>query len=77
MKSGMKPPRSSVQALAKRLMESGDASYEVAELSQEECEELDSVVFECQGCNWWFHQRDNATKDEAEWLCRQCADHKI
>lgn len=70
----MSPPRPSVRALAERLMGYGDADHEVGELSQDECLELDSIVFECQGCNWWFHQRDNATKDASEWLCKECAE---
>lgn len=69
----MKPPRPSIQRLAERLQGCGDVDHEVAELSHEECLELDFIAFECQGCNHWFHQRENATKDAAAWLCRECA----
>lgn len=69
----IKPPRPAIVALAERLFGYGDANHEVGELSHEECLELDSIAFECQGCNWWFHQRDNATKDKDEWLCKECA----
>jgi hypothetical protein len=71
--NAVKPPRPSVRALAERLLGYGDKDCEVAELSLEECLELDSIVFECQCCNNWFHQRDNATKDSSEWTCRDCA----
>ncbi len=69
----MKPPRPSIIALAERLVASGDENHEVHELSTEECLELDSIAFECQGCNWWFHQRDNSDKSASEWFCKECA----
>jgi len=71
----MKPPRPKIISLAERLVAScqGDENYEVDELTLEECKELDFLVFECQGCNQWFRQHDNATRDEPEWLCRECA----
>lgn len=72
----MTPPRPSVFQLAERLQAYGDEQYEVPELSAEECKELDSIVFECSGCNQWFHQRDNATKNGAEWFCADCAEDR-
>jgi len=70
----VKPPRPSIQKLAERLISSDDADHEVSELSHEECLELDSIAFECQRCNLWFHQRDNATKNDPEWICKGCAE---
>ena len=69
----MTPPRPSILQLAERLQGYGDENHEVPELSIDECKELDSIVFECSGCNHWFHQRENVTKDGAEWLCADCA----
>lgn len=66
------PPRATVIALAERLFGNGDVDYEVQELSLEECRELDTLVFECRQCNNWFYQRDNATPDGAEWICKEC-----
>ena len=67
------PPRPSIRALAERLQGYGDVDHEVAELSQAECLELDSIAFECVSCNHWFHQRDNAKPNGTEWTCRDCA----
>lgn len=33
---------------------------------------LDSIVFCCRDCGWWKRQRENATPDAAEWVCKEC-----
>jgi hypothetical protein len=33
---------------------------------------LDTMVFCCVSCNWWYRQRENATPDGAEWECHAC-----
>lgn len=42
-------------------------------LSKDECKLLDTLVFECDVCNHWFRQRDNATPNNARWECKECA----
>jgi hypothetical protein len=67
---------SKARILADKLMASGlpaEYSDEVDELSRAECAALDSIAFECQVCNHWFPQSQNATKDSARWLCTDCA----
>lgn len=61
-----------ISALAERLYSFGDQSYEVNELSVDECKVLDGLVFECQSCNDWYYQRDNAKPNGAEWICKGC-----
>ena len=64
---------SKIAALAERLQGYGDPDYETLELSQDECKALDTLVFECTRCNHWYHQRENANRDGAEWYCKECA----
>lgn len=46
--------------------------FEAAESSQAFCDRLDTLVFNCTGCDWWFeHDEMSVTED---WVCRECAD---
>ena len=35
-------------------------------------EALDTMVFCCAKCGWWYRQRANATPDGDEWICQEC-----
>ena len=63
------PPRESVRKLAERLIGSCEfAVDEINALSLEECRELDSIAFLCDGCGWWFHRYEMV----ADWKCEEC-----
>lgn len=68
---------SKIVALADKLVAGFGTDLELAntmeEMSIEDARKLDALVFECQGCNHWFRQCDNATPDAAEWYCGECA----
>lgn len=42
----------------------------LAELSIEELREVDSIVFNCEGCNWWC-SADECNEDDG-WYCDDC-----
>jgi hypothetical protein len=74
----VRPPSPKVQDLARRLVGTagdGDVLDEVQELNQEECEQLDYLVFECTVCNWWFAQAERA-QELGDWTCTDCAGDK-
>lgn len=55
-----------------QVLEQHDA--EEMELNSEFCDALDSHVFECQRCNWWFEQSEMADRKDGEWICEDCTD---
>lgn len=61
-----------ITRLADRLYGYGDVDYEVEKLSADECKALDTICFECTRCNHWYHQRENANRNGAEWYCKEC-----
>lgn len=46
--------------------------FEALELNAEFCAELDSLVFCCDYCNWWFEQSEMS--DTEDWVCEDCAE---
>jgi hypothetical protein len=61
-----------VSALADRLV--GTCYHgvdEIAELTKDECYQLDDLVFMCGECEWWFEQSECVNTDEG-WFCREC-----
>lgn len=72
----MTVPSPKIMVLAQRLQAGFGTdiglSDEIEALSLKEAKQLDTIVFECSVCNHWFHQRDNATPDAAEWTCKEC-----
>lgn len=38
------------------------------------CNVLDSLVFECEHCNWWLEQSEMAERDDGKWICQECTD---
>ena len=47
--------------------------YEMEEAENDTafCFELDSFVFECETCNWWYAQSEMA-EDQEDWICEDC-----
>jgi hypothetical protein len=43
---------------------------EADDFTSEELLEFDSLIFECEGCNWWFETGEMG----ADGLCDSCAD---
>lgn len=37
------------------------------------CHHLDSLVFCCEKCDWWFSQSEMTDKVD-QWICEECAD---
>jgi len=44
------------------------------ELTQAECEELDSKALECTQCGWWFPAEDTTVSPGGEVVCLECAE---
>lgn len=68
------PPKSErVKEIADRLR--GTTGYnghidDIEDLTTEECKELDSMVFCCEGCNWWC-DAEECNEDDG-WFCNEC-----
>lgn len=37
------------------------------------CQELDTIIFQCEGCGWWMEQSEMTDNPEKDWNCRECA----
>lgn len=45
--------------------------FEALELDGEFCAVLDSLVFCCTECDWWFEQSEMSETED--WVCEECA----
>lgn len=48
--------------------------WDGADNSQDFCDTLDSLVFECKVCNWWCETSEMSHDEEHDWECEDCAD---
>lgn len=46
--------------------------YEDAENDDVFCRVLDSLVFCCEQCDWWFEQSEMGERDDDRWICEDC-----
>ena len=72
----MKPPGIDIRLLADKLIGTpgGNGIEDIIEsLSLEECEQLDSIAFECTHCNWWFSTSERQTDMLDQFVCSECA----
>jgi len=71
----MKPFDLSVaRALANKLMATCQPSEywdDLEDLSRDQCEALDTIAFECQGCNHWFSVVERHERS-GQWYCVDC-----
>lgn len=58
-----------LQGSCSHLAHLGD-EFEEAENNLVFCATLDSLVFCCTGCDWWFEQGEMAS----DWKCEDCTD---
>lgn len=43
-----------------------------ADMESAFCAELDSLVFECTCCNWWYETSEMS--EYTDWQCKECAE---
>jgi hypothetical protein len=73
----MTTPAAFVKArtLANKLMATCQPSEfwdDLNELTKDENAALDSIAFECQGCNHWFSALERHEGPNAQWFCKEC-----
>lgn len=44
------------------------------DMSVSDCEYLDTMVFNCECCGWWFEQSEMAKNADDQWICESCAE---
>lgn len=77
----MTPYPRTVEQIAYELQGSCDSLCAVLERHEMEgaehdstfCYQLDSLVFECLGCGWWFEISEMSDDPAHDWKCEDCA----
>ena len=64
-----------LQGTCKSIPELGE-EFEDLEDDSDFCATLDSLVFECERCNWWCEISEMSEKcaDDGGWYCDECED---
>jgi hypothetical protein len=68
------PPSYKVQQLAAALLGTTGGTTldeQIEELTTEECEEFDDIVFNCERCNWWC-STEELNDETGMQLCDDC-----
>lgn len=47
--------------------------FELDELTQDDLQSIDEVIFICNECGWWCSQDENAGTEDS-WVCTDCND---
>lgn len=48
--------------------------FEEAQNDATFCHQIDSEIFCCEECSWWFEMSEMANRKDEEWICSDCSD---
>ena len=69
-------PIARARKVADELQDTADSLYNVATEQEQNdaqfCSELDTRVFQCTCCSWWYEVSEMAEIKNDEWVCINC-----